>query len=37
MMNLTLERVLWMRYQDYESFFGVLLTRNGSVCIHAKN
>ena len=33
----THDRVLRMFYEDYECSFEILLTRNGSVCIHVKN
>ena len=35
--NSTYKRVLRMLYEDYECLFDVLLTRSGSICIHAKN
>ena len=35
--NCTHKRVLRMIYEDYECPFEILLTRTGSVCIHAKN
>ena len=35
--NRTHKRVLRMLYEDYECPFEMLLTRSGSVCIHAKN
>ena len=35
--NRTHKRVLRMLYEDYKFPFEILLTRSGSVCIHAKN